>query len=194
MALWLREWSGGSHMKSSTDAQDYLYEQDIQSLVAAPIFAGQKLWGSIGFDMCRSEREWSQVEMDALKTAAETLGAAIERKQYEDALREREVRINRQNDALLQLATVKALGSGDLDTALREITRVTSETMNVARVGIWFYADDESAIVCELLYNSSTDDYESGTVLKEQQYPAYFAALRQNRIIAGMMPILTRRL
>jgi PAS domain S-box-containing protein len=294
--------------------QDFLKTQDIQSLAAAPIFVGQSTWGYIGFDICQSEREWSQVEMDALKAAAETLGAAIERKQDEEALhqseerlrlalsstgtgiwrwelasnevewsdgvepifgvdsqsfdgtyqaytalvhpddldkvansiqqalanpadgyyvehrtiapdgkihwiegkgvvlldeqdrpvrmfgiveniterkeaqlalQEREIRINRQNEALLELATVKALGSGDLSTALREITRVTSETLAVARISIWFYVDDNSAIRCELLYNARVDSYTSGNVLTAQQYPAYFAALRQNRVIVA---------
>jgi PAS domain S-box-containing protein len=294
--------------------QVFLTEQDILSIVAAPILIGQRVWGYIGLDSCREEREWSPSEMNALKAAAETLAAAIERKRDEEALRaseerlrlalnstgtgiwewdlpsnsvrwsegvepifgleagmfagtydaylnlihpddydmvvttintslnhadgqyyvehrtlspdkqlnwieakgvvlrddnghplrmlgiienvtarkaaqvalqEREARINRQNDALIQLATVKALGTGDLDTALREITCTTSETMNIARVSIWFYIEEDSAISCELLYNAFTEDYESGFVLREAQYPAYFHALRQNRVIAA---------
>jgi len=67
-----------------------LSEQDIISVMAAPIFVGESWWGIIGFDDCRAAREWSPVEIEALKTAANVLGAAIQRKQAEDALMESE--------------------------------------------------------------------------------------------------------
>ena len=47
-------------------------------------------WGIIGFDDCLSAREWSPVEIEALKTAANVLGAAIQRTQAEKALLESE--------------------------------------------------------------------------------------------------------
>ncbi len=66
--------------------RDFLAAQDIISIMVAPIFVGNKWWGFIGFDDCRSAREWSPVEIEALKTTANILGAAIQRKQAEDAL------------------------------------------------------------------------------------------------------------
>ena len=60
--------------------------QDIISIMVAPIFVGNDWWGFIGFDDCRSAREWSPVEIEALKTAANVLGAAIQRTQAEEAL------------------------------------------------------------------------------------------------------------
>jgi PAS domain S-box-containing protein len=67
-----------------------LTEQDIISVMVAPIFVGDRWWGFIGFDDCRTAREWSPVEIEALKTAANVLGAAIQRKQAEVALMESE--------------------------------------------------------------------------------------------------------
>ena len=60
--------------------------QAIVSILVAPIFVGEKWWGFIGFDDCRSERAWSPAEIEALKTAANVIGAAIQRKQAEKAL------------------------------------------------------------------------------------------------------------
>jgi PAS domain S-box-containing protein len=60
--------------------------QDIISIMIAPIFVGNDWWGFIGLDDCRSAREWSPVEIEALKTAANVLGAAIQRTQAEEAL------------------------------------------------------------------------------------------------------------
>ena len=58
----------------------------IRSIVAVPIFVEQQWWGFVGFDSCLGDREWSPVEVDALKTAAGLLGAAIQRRRAEEAL------------------------------------------------------------------------------------------------------------
>ncbi len=64
--------------------------QDIVSIMVAPIFVGHDWWGFIGFDDCLTTREWSPVEIEALKTGANVLGAAIQRTQAEKALLESE--------------------------------------------------------------------------------------------------------
>jgi diguanylate cyclase (GGDEF)-like protein/PAS domain S-box-containing protein len=49
----------------------------VKSAVAVPVFAEDQWWGLIGFDDCRSERKWSPGEIDALRTLAELVGAAV---------------------------------------------------------------------------------------------------------------------
>ena len=67
-----------------------LAAQSIVSIMVAPIFVGDSWWGFIGFDDCRSRREWAPVEIEALKTAANIIGAAIQRQQAEEAVLESE--------------------------------------------------------------------------------------------------------
>jgi PAS domain S-box-containing protein len=67
-----------------------LEAQDIRSIAVVPIFAEGEWWGQIGFDECFAEREWSAAEIDALKAAADTLGAAIQRERSEEATRQSE--------------------------------------------------------------------------------------------------------
>jgi PAS domain S-box-containing protein len=69
-----------------------LQAQDILSIVIVPILVEGAWWGFVGFDECLAEREWFAVEMDALKAAASTLGAALRRRRGEEALRESEER------------------------------------------------------------------------------------------------------
>jgi PAS domain S-box-containing protein len=68
-------------------ARRHLEGQDIKSLIAVPIFVGEFWWGLIGFDDCQSERQWSSVETEALRAAARTLGAALQRKEADETLR-----------------------------------------------------------------------------------------------------------
>ena len=67
---------------------DSLLERGIKALLDMPIFVGGEWWGTIGFDDVLDEREWSNAEVDALVTAANVLGAAIQRQQADAKLRD----------------------------------------------------------------------------------------------------------
>jgi diguanylate cyclase (GGDEF)-like protein/PAS domain S-box-containing protein len=54
----------------------------IKSILLVPIRVAGKVWGNIGIDSCREEREWSQTEIDVLETLAEIIGSAIVRERY----------------------------------------------------------------------------------------------------------------
>jgi PAS domain S-box-containing protein len=82
----------GHRREFSEEVQRELREQDILSIVIVPVFVEGGWWGFIGFDECLTEREWFAAEIEALKAAADTLGAAIGRMQAERALRESEER------------------------------------------------------------------------------------------------------
>jgi PAS domain S-box-containing protein len=82
----------GHTKEFSEEEQRELREQDILSIAIVPIFVEREWWGFIGFDECLAEREWFAAEIEALKAAADTLGAAIGRMRAEQALRESEER------------------------------------------------------------------------------------------------------
>jgi PAS domain S-box-containing protein len=76
----------------SAAEQAVLASQDIRSILVVPIMAGGQIWGMLGFDECRAERDWAGPKIRAIETAARTLGAAIERHRVEDSLRASETR------------------------------------------------------------------------------------------------------
>jgi diguanylate cyclase (GGDEF)-like protein/PAS domain S-box-containing protein len=51
----------------------------VKTMMAMPVFAEGQWLGLIGFDDCRSERDWSAAEIDTLKTVTELIGGAIAR-------------------------------------------------------------------------------------------------------------------
>jgi PAS domain S-box-containing protein len=69
-----------------------LRSEGIRSCAAVPVIVGDEWWGYLGFDDCAAEREWSGAELDLLRTAADTLGAAIARRRAEVRLAETERR------------------------------------------------------------------------------------------------------
>lgn len=59
--------------------KEILEQQKITSILVVPIFIDKNLWGFIGFDECKRERIWTQVEVTALTSAAASIGSAIKR-------------------------------------------------------------------------------------------------------------------
>jgi PAS domain S-box-containing protein len=83
--------------------QEVLIAQDIQSIVVVPIMFKEKAWGVIGFDHCTMERHWSELEIDALKTAANIIGGAIQREKLEQVLRKSRARYRAVIDSQIEM-------------------------------------------------------------------------------------------
>ncbi|HWA44519.1 MAG TPA: ATP-binding protein [Hypericibacter adhaerens] len=79
-------------------------EQGTLSFLSVPLTANGRWWGFLGFDDCRTERAWTEIEIDVLRTAAALIAGAIERKQTE-------AEMARQREALYQSEKLTALGS-----------------------------------------------------------------------------------
>ena len=57
-----------------------------RAMVEVPLFVEGAWWGTIGFDDFVNERDWTNVEIDAIKVAAGILSTAIKRQQDEEVL------------------------------------------------------------------------------------------------------------
>lgn len=62
-------------------------EHGTLSFLSVPIMVEGRWWGFIGFDECREERVWSELEIEVLKTAAALVAGAIERAAAHERLR-----------------------------------------------------------------------------------------------------------
>ncbi len=62
----------------SLEQREFLARQGILSILMVPVFVGNHWWGFIGFDDCRTKRKWQGRETDALRAAADILGAAAQ--------------------------------------------------------------------------------------------------------------------
>lgn len=96
-----------------------------------------------------------------------------------------ETRLRINQAALMQLARSEAIGAGDLECALREITETAAKILGVARSSVWRYNHDHTQIVSLELFRADERVHESGVELAREQFPAYFDALLDERIIAA---------
>lgn len=104
------------------------------------------------------------------------------RKQAEQGLMERTERILNHQRTLLRLTK-------DVKRDLESITKMTVEeaakALQVERVSIWFLHEQYSELVCEQLYSLHRGPQESGQRIRASDYPAYFDAIENSRILAA---------
>jgi signal transduction histidine kinase len=72
----------------SAKEQEFFVPRGIKSVLVVPIFVNDAWWGFMGFDQGGIEREWTEAEIDTLKTAASILSGALERRRADEALEE----------------------------------------------------------------------------------------------------------
>ena len=65
------------------DERGHLESEGVLSQIVVPVSVGDEWWGFLGFDDYLTERVWPVAEVEALKAAADTLGAAIGRSRVE---------------------------------------------------------------------------------------------------------------
>ena len=83
---WLRRLAAGDvvvgHIRTfEAPVRTFFESIGVKSVMAVPVFADGHFWGQIGLEDCHDEREWSSSEIEALKTLAELIGAAVTRTQ-----------------------------------------------------------------------------------------------------------------
>ena len=108
-----------------------------------------------------------------------------ERRREDEAVRERQRRLERQHRALVGLTRGKTLTSGRLDAAFAEIACAAADVLDVERVSVWLYNDSKTSIRCLDLYERAAQRHSHGAVLPAADSPSYFAALEHARIIAA---------
>lgn len=105
----------------------------IRSLVVVPIFVGRMWWGVIGFVDIEREREWSSIEIEALGTAADILGASVWRDWVQRAEREQRVLAEALRDAASALNSTLDLDEV-LDRVLDNARRVIPVPYDMANI------------------------------------------------------------
>jgi PAS domain S-box-containing protein len=118
----------------------------------------------------------------ALELANEQL-----RGQAQDLQQEGEQRtafLHRQFSVSRELLHSTAIMTGDVTSATRAVCEAACEVLLVARASVWTFEDEATRLRCNNLYIQN-QSHSGGQELHRQAYPAYFAALLQDRVIAA---------
>jgi diguanylate cyclase (GGDEF)-like protein/PAS domain S-box-containing protein len=107
---------------------------------------------------------------------------AAERRRTKEAMARRKDKLAHYQATLLELTK---LDTSDLLTFLSRATEADAALQQVERVGVWLFNPSHSEIVCESLYRLSARSWERGQRLSARDFPRYFAALEESRVVAA---------
>lgn len=94
-------------------------------------------------------------------------------------------RLERQQRALLEISRTWRRYEADLDRAIRAITETAATALEVERSSVWMLDASRKSIQCRQLYEAGPHRHSSGLELFAKDYPAYFAALESEEVIAA---------
>jgi PAS domain S-box-containing protein len=97
----------------------------------------------------------------------------------------REERLVRQNEALVKLARSEKLAGGQWMDILGEVTEAAAGALETERTSVWLFDARQSLLRCANLFELGPQRHSSGAELAAGDYPAYFAALREEHTIAA---------
>jgi|GEM_PF-1444256 len=107
------------------------------------------------------------------------------RKQAEESLKKSAVRAQLQRNALAQLTLNETIAQSDISEALKEITRIISDVLNVARARVWLLSADNAELRCLMLRETGQPPRATQDVLQAADFPGYFEVLLQESILSA---------
>jgi len=167
----------------------FLHARDFERAMAA--LAEEKALRNFVFQLKRANGRviWAQANVGAVNDPDGRVlyleGSLLDvtlQKQEETVLQKTSDQVIRHQSALLELAK---LDLSDLDSALRMMDEIVAHTLNIDRVSIWLFDAARTRIRCQDLYERGEDRHDQGTVLLAKEYPRYFKAIEECRVIAA---------
>ncbi len=64
-----------------------------------------------------------------------------------------------------------------LDAVFRRACELSAGALEIERVGVWLFIDDDIALRCTNLFERSKDEHSAGAILRVADFPTYFASL-----------------
>jgi PAS domain S-box-containing protein len=103
----------------------------------------------------------------------------------ENKLSSSDLRLKRQQAALAVLTTDQLKDWQSPEEVFREITQLSAETLDVERVSIWLFSNDNQQLECMDLYIKSKNLHTIARPLQAKDLPIYFKFISQNRVVAA---------
>jgi class 3 adenylate cyclase/methyl-accepting chemotaxis protein len=130
------------------------------------------------------EKVNSELELRVLQRTSELADSQLSLQHNNFMLLQREQKLRKQQQTLVDLTKNKSLNLGDFMTAVQSVTKAASITLDVERVGVWLFGNHKSSLQCLDLYIKSQDVHTEADLLELSTMPDFFAAIQKNRDIA----------
>jgi len=176
--------------------QSRVLPEDLEAVikpVIAAIMAGQtQLGAEYRFRHADGSMRWIREVATAEWHQAQNCWTVVsvatdisDRKRLEAEAAQRHQQLQQQQLAMLELFQRQELYSGDLAMALRYITETAAQTLQLDRVSVWWLQAETPLLVCADLFCRDQNRHLTLPPFSMADYPIYFRAMVNNRIIAA---------
>lgn len=134
----------------------------------------------------RAQEEEMRQNMEELEATQEEMRR--KEKHLQNVLDEEKAKASiseKNREAIMQLTKDEAVQAGNFRQALEIITSTITKTIGVSRCSVWAYHKSTHSIFNEMLHNTQTGQFESGTTLSGKDFPGYFRAVLSEQIIVA---------
>lgn len=107
-----------------------------------------------------------------------------ERKTIEQKEKQLMERLECQKATIMKITTLDIAGNEDFNCIAPELTELIQKTVNVENVNIWMFDETYTQLKCIDCYESGTGAHTNSRIIKRDEFPEYFDALQNERIIA----------
>ncbi len=125
------------------------------------------------------------LELQVAARTGELSWELAERSRAEAEKRTRLERIQKQRMAITRLTSEETQFGADFERAAQNITEIVADAMRADRVSIWLMDHEHRHIKCVDLLERSSGQHSCGSILKEDDFPTYFEAICEERILAA---------
>ncbi len=127
---------------------------------------------------------WLSLECDAVFSEQNQLTGFVvicldisSRKRSESEEKDSQDRTSRQRSTLTQLVMDDAVANGDSLACAKNLVRATSAAILCKRVSVWMLSEQGDEMFCLALHQSEGDQHLGQLILRQADYPEYFAAV-----------------
>ena len=106
-----------------------------------------------------------------------------ERKKAEEERSERLNRVERQQEAILEVAGMAPLVEGDFQGAARRITELCAQALEADRAAIWLFNPSQTSLETSDLYDAESAQHQSGEDLLVADCPNFITVLEAERAV-----------
>lgn len=86
-------------------------------------------------------------------------------------------------EARLELARLHVVAGTRLRDIWVQLANLAASTLRIDRIGLWVLIEGGRAIQCRYLLQRSSNELFQGVVLRAEDFPSYFAAMGERRVI-----------
>lgn len=76
-----------------------------------------------------------------------------------------------------------------LDAYFRRVCELSANAIDVERVGIWLFIDNDTVLRCVNLYERSKNESSSGAILRPEDFKSYFSSLKLRKAVPAEIAV-----